>query len=131
MIATKRNTNWDHLRNVAHLAGPDAELHIKLQNVSPDADGAPDETVVVLKCRAGFIRAGDYLFAYPDFHGGGAPGRLEPNVFELMPTERPNRLEGVCITESDPDGHKPDIPEEVLAALEDAGFHWERYAAPD
>jgi len=131
MVATKRKPNWDHLKNVAHLAGPDAELRITLTNASADAEGPPDETVVVLKCRAGFIRSGNHLFVVPDFHGGGRPGRLEPNVWEILPTDEEGMLEGVCLTETDPHGQKPDVPEEIVAALEDAGFHWERWAAPD
>lgn len=127
----KRTTNWQHLKDIAHLAGPDAELHIKLTNVSPDAEGAPDETVVVLKCRAGFIRAGKYLFAYPDIHGGGFPGRLEPNVWELQESDQDGRVHAMCVTETDPLGGKPDLPQEILAELERAGFHWEAVAARD
>jgi len=131
MVATKTKTNWDHLKNIAHLAGPDAELHIKLQNASPDAEGPPDPTVVVIKCRVGFIRSGDHLFVYPDFHGGGKPGRLEPNIFKLKLSDKLYVLEADCLTDTEPDGTKPDVPENIVIDLEDAGFHWEAHAPRD
>ena len=131
MIATKRNTNWQHLENLVHLAGPDAELHITLHNVSPDADGSESDTKVILKCRAGFIRAGQYLFAYPDVHGGGSPGRLDPNVWELKPTDEPHVFEAECLTDSCIENDKPDVEEEVVKQLEAAGYHWEDWAPRD
>jgi len=131
MVAIKTKTNWDHLKNIAHLAGPDAELHVKLQNASPDAEGPPDPTVMVIKCRVGFIRAGEYVFLYPDIHGGGHCGRLQPNVFKLKLSKEPYVLEADCLTDTEPDGSKPDIPDSVVTVLEDAGFHWEDHAPRD
>ena len=130
MVATKRReTNWDKLKEMVHVCGPDAELRIPLKHIGPDADGPGEPTVVVIKCRAGFIRAGNFLFAWPDLPSGGKPGHLQPNVWELTPTGKEGELEARILTEGDLVGEKPDVPEEVLQALEQAGFHWEEWAA--
>jgi hypothetical protein len=131
MIAMKRKTNWQHLENIAHIAGPDAELHFKLHNVSPDADGTPDDTEVIIKCRVGFIKCEGALFVVPDFHSGGKSGRLEPNIWELVPTEKPNVFETRCLTENDTEGCKPDVDETLVKCLESAGYHWEEWAPRD
>lgn len=131
MVATSRNTNWSHLENLVHMCGPDAELHIRLENVSPDADGTPDHTVVVLKCRAGFIRSGDHLFVVPDFPSGGACGRLQPNIWKLVPTDEADRYEAECLTDCTDEGCRPNVPKELVEKLEEAGFHWEEFAPRD